>query len=100
VAQGDLAGETHEDIQPDGDDAVNDDEIQKVNGDAQKVSLGYKPGQEEENGQEDDGPGQNSFTLKEFNILIIGSFDIHSPDLHHFFPHIGYYILGEKSIFF
>ncbi len=44
MAQGDLAGVSYEDIQADGHDAVNDDEVQKVNGNAQKVGLGDKPG--------------------------------------------------------
>jgi hypothetical protein len=79
---------------------VNDDEIQKINGNAQKVGLGYEPGQDEEDGEEDDGPNQNGFALEEFNIFVIGPLDIHSPDLPVFFPTLGYYILGEMSILF
>jgi hypothetical protein len=100
MAQGDLAGVSHKDVQADGDDAVNDDEIQKVNGNAQKVGLGYEPGQEEEDGKEDDGPNQNGFAFEKFNIFIIGPLDIHSPRPPAFFPHIGYYIHGEMSIIF
>jgi hypothetical protein len=50
------------------------------------VSLGYEPGQNEENGQKDDRPDQNGFALEKFNILIIRPFDIHASDLRFFSP--------------
>jgi hypothetical protein len=45
------------------------------------VGLGYEPGQDDEDGQEDDRPGQDGFALKEFNIFVIGPLDIHASHL-------------------
>jgi len=81
MAQGDLAGVAHEDVQPDGDDAVNNDQVQQVDGYAQKVGLDDKPGQQNQNHQKNDGPSQNGFALEEFNILVIGPLDIHASHL-------------------
>jgi len=57
MTHGDLTRVTHENVETDGHNAMNDNKIEEINGKPQDMGLGHDPGQEEKKSKKEKGTG-------------------------------------------
>jgi hypothetical protein len=76
MAKGDLPRVPDQDVQSDGDDGVDGDEVEKIG----KV-VSSNQGKEGQGGKEYQGPKQGHLALEKPDVLIMIPFHIHAPSM-------------------
>jgi hypothetical protein len=79
MAHGDLPCITHENVEAYSHDAMNDNQVEEINGKSQDVGFGHDPRQDEQKHEKYKRTNQNRLALKQFNIFVVRSLDVHFP---------------------